>query len=186
LDAFSWVGQIFEAMFQFIPRLVIVRDTHGAVKWTMQGVKEVKGGTRTWYWPATTEIELLVTARQTLNLYPQSLETRDGKQISVSGFLVYSIEDVVKAIGQRNWDVETTIADISGGTICSLVLSYDYEDLLAAISSGKFSEELTQACQERLSEFGVNVQEAGFMAFTSCRALNLLGTPVRVTNHSGE
>ena len=99
---------------------------------------------------------------------------------------MYSIEDVVKAIGRRNWDVETTIADISGGTICSLVLSYNYEELLAAISNGNFGEELTRACQERLSEFGVNVQEAGFMAFTSCRALNLLGTPVQVTQHSGD
>lgn len=50
------------------------------------------------YWPLTTEVEVLVTARQTLAVPDQVMTTKDGKKIVVKTLVVYKIRDIVHAI----------------------------------------------------------------------------------------
>ena len=175
---FGLLGQILDGILSVIPRLVVVRATHHAVKW--RNGKEpipVKPGL-TVYWPLVTEMEMLVVARQTLNLSTQVLMTRDKKQVVVGAFVVYKISDIVQAIGERNWDVESTVADITQAAIVEEITSRDLDDLLVGISGGRESElnkALTHNCRGELRQFGVYINRAGLTDFSTCKVHKVLG-----------
>lgn len=173
-SAFAWLGQIFDAMLQFFPRRVIVRATHGGVKWTWRGgVKELKPGVR-FYWPLLSDIELIVTARQTVNTRTQALVTKDGKQVAVGGVVVYSIGDVVQSIGKLNFDPIDTVGDISQAAIVKVITSLLYEEIVSGIST-TVEEALTHSCRKSLRQYGVYVHRAAITDFAPSRTFNLLG-----------
>jgi regulator of protease activity HflC (stomatin/prohibitin superfamily) len=178
--AFGWLGQIFEAMLTLVPRITIVRNTHAAVKWKTKGrVVAIPGGRRTFYWPLLTEIEKIVVARQTINLATQCLMTKDQKQVVAGGYVVCHINDVIKAIGEKNWDVDSTVGDIVMGTILEVVMQHTLEELMDGIADGKtgrFMQGLTDACNKDLRQFGVYVNRAGLTDFATCRVYKVLGS----------
>ena len=175
--AFSWLGQIFEALLQFVPRRVIVRATHGGVKWRVWGEpKELKPGVR-WYWPLLSEIELHVTARQTVNTRTQALVTKDNRQVVAGGVVVYSIRDIVQAIGKLNWSPDATVGDITQAAIMQVITRLTYEEILTGISEAT-EEELTTRCKKALRQYGIYVHRAALTDFSVCKTLNLLGLNV--------
>ena len=108
-SAFAWLSQLIETFYRFIPHIIIIRATHAGVKWVRgKHIKPLMPGLHL-YWPLTTEIEVLVTARQTLAIPDQVLTTKDGKKVTVKTLVVYKIRDVVQAIGKQNWDVDSTV-----------------------------------------------------------------------------
>lgn len=185
--AFGWLGQIFEALLQFIPRIVIVRNTHQAIKWKVRGkVIAIPRGRRTWYWPLVTELETIVVARQTSDVRTQVLMTRDRKQVVAGAMVIYWIDDVVKAIGEKNWDVDSTVNDIVMAVVSEEVTSKTLDELLDGIAEGRegeFYKDFTENCRRQLTQFGVKVIRARFTDFSTCRVYKVLGSE---TSYQGE
>ena len=177
--AFGWLGQIFDALLQFVPRILIVRNTHQAVKWKRGGkVVAVERGRRTTYWPLLTEVETIVVARQTTDVRTQVLMSRDRKQVVAGAMVVFWIDDVIQAIGERNWDVESTVTDIVMSVVSEEITSKTLDELLDGIAEGKdgdFYKAFTENCRKQLAQFGVKVLRARFTDFSTCRVYKVLG-----------
>lgn len=175
MEAFAWLSEIFNGLLSFIPRPVIVRATHGGVKWRLgKKVREMVPGWH-WYWPLTTEIEVIVTARQTHDLpSPQAVETRDGVSVAVGSLIVYSINDIVQAIGERNWDVDSTVNDITKAAIVGVVSQWDYSDLRDELTD-TVEKELTAMCRKHLRQFGVYVHRCAVTDFSHTTVRMLFG-----------
>jgi regulator of protease activity HflC (stomatin/prohibitin superfamily) len=177
--AFAWLGQIFDALLQLVPRRVIVRATEGGVKWSLWfGPKEMKPGIRI-YWPLISDIEVIVVARQTLNTPTQSLMTSDGETVVAGGVIIYKISDVVQAIGKANWCPETTAGDIVQAALVEIVASHECDFILKNIS-GVIEEELTLKTREQLRRFGVYVGRAALADFSTVRQLNHSGIAINI------
>ncbi len=172
---FSWLAEIFNGLLSFIPRPVIVRATHGGIKWRWgHKVIELKPGWR-WIWPLTTDWEIIVVARQTHNIVkPQAVESLDGETLAVSALIVYSINDIVKAIGCRNWAVDTTINDIAESAVIHTFSKYPYDYIQQNLCT-KIEEELTETCKRELLKYGVLVQQAKISGFAKVEMKMLLG-----------
>ena len=171
---FSWLSDIFNGILQFIPRPLIIRATHGGIVWIFGSkVVELKPGWR-WVWPLIMDWEIIPVARQTEKISCQGLITKDSKQVGVRVIVVYSIRDMVQAIGQRNWDVGTTVNDIAAAAVVQVVTKWDLEDLLAEITD-KVEEQLTEACKKELHKFGVSVQKCCFIDFSTCLVYKIMG-----------
>lgn len=172
---FTWLSNIFNGILSFIPRPQIIRATHGGVKWRL-GKKVIKLSPGwPWYWPLTTDIEIIVTARQTYKLpKPQFIKTADNITIAVGWVLVYSINDVVKAIGQQNWDVETTINDVTQSIVACAINTKDYVEIQKNLAT-TVSSELTQLCKKELNKFGVLVQQVKITDFAETEVKMILG-----------
>jgi len=178
-SAFGWLGRLFEAMLELVPRRVIVRATEGGVRWSIwRKPREIKPGFRM-YWPLITAIEIIVVARQTINTPTQSLMTRDGETVVAGGVTIYHISDVVKAIGERNWSPEETAADISQAALVEVISSHDLDWLLENIS-GKVEKELTEKTREQLRKYGVHVGRAALADFSTVRQLNHSGIVINI------
>lgn len=174
---FGFLGQIIEAILSFVPRLVVIRATHRGVKWKRGKHPIAVGPGLTVYWPLVSELDLVAVARQTLNLTTQHLVTSDDVPVAIGGFVVYTIEDVVLAIGEKNYDVDDTIGDLAQAALVEEVTALSYAELLEGLAGGVDSElykSMTQNLHEQLSEYGVAVERAGLTDFAKCRVFRLL------------
>ena len=121
------------------------------------------------------DIEVVPVARQTLGLTMQTLTTSDSKSIAVAGVVVYSINDILKAIGERNFDVDDTLAEISKAAIVAVINGWSLGDLSGDVPG--IEKDLTKECRKQLRPFGVYVHRAALTDFTVCRPISLLGMP---------
>lgn len=115
-----------------------------------------------------------VVARQTVNTRTQALVTKDNRQIAAGGVVIYSINDIVQAIGKLNWQPDDTVKDISQAAIVHVITSMTYEELKAGVSD-KVEEALTLRTRKALRQYGIYVHRAALTDFSPCRTFNLLG-----------
>ena len=110
-SAFAWLNTLVQTFYRFFPHILIVRATHAGVKWAWGSRIKTLGPGLHVYWPLTTEVEVIVTARQTLTIPDQVLATKDGKKVVVKTLVVYKIRDAEHAIGKSigTWTRRSTI-----------------------------------------------------------------------------
>jgi regulator of protease activity HflC (stomatin/prohibitin superfamily) len=167
------IGQFLQAILGIIPRLVIIRTTHGGVKFR-RGKKALamRPGLHI-YWPVVTQVEVVPVARQTVSLPSQVLTTQDDKSIMVAGSVVYTINDVILAYGGVNYDVPTTLDDVARAAIVELITSKTLEQLKGCKT--EINADFTLLCRKRLKAYGVGVRSAYFTDFAQCRVYRLVG-----------
>lgn len=169
----SWLSAPLEALWTFFPRRAIIRHTHMGVKWSLwRRPRAVYPGVR-WYWPLITDMEVIPVARQPHNTTAQSLESSDGRTLSIAISIAYRINDVLAAIGEKNYDIDDSINERTRVACAKIVLNTDYQDLF----SEDVEKELTRECKRQLKKYGVLVESASITDFTTCRPLNLIGIP---------
>src|SRR4030067_794893 len=96
-SAFAWLNQLFQAIYQLFPRILIVRATHGGIAWVRgKHVKLLVPGLHI-YWPLTTDVEVIVTARQTLAIPDHVMATKDSKKVGGKTLVGDRISDPVRA-----------------------------------------------------------------------------------------
>lgn len=167
-------------MFAWIPRVLIVRSTHGGVQWKTKltdddaepEVIELKPGLH-WYWPLTSDIDLIVTARRPVDIPTMSLLTKDGKSVIVSAAVVFRINDVIKALGEKNWDVDSTLVDVTQSVIFNAVRSRTFAELLDQPTA--LLNELTENTKKGVSKFGILVESVLAKDFDASRTYRILG-----------
>jgi regulator of protease activity HflC (stomatin/prohibitin superfamily) len=172
LDQLSALIQTFVS---FIPHLDLLKSTHGGVKFKRGGrVVQIKPGLY-WWWPATTEVAEIPVVKQAINLTDQVIPTAaNGKPLSVSGVIVYTIFDPLAALS-KNHDVDETIAEVARAAIMEVMAGQKVTDLKTSLSNGELSKKLTSMCKKRLREFGVAVQRCNLTDFTTCVAIKMIG-----------
>lgn len=177
--AFAWFNRLIEAFYLLFPRIVIVRATHGGVKWVRGSrVLPLKPGLHI-YWPLTTEIEVIVTARQTLALPVQVLTTQDGHKVVAGTVVVYKIRDVEQAIGKTNWDVDTTLNDITQAAVGRVMATHSYVDILKGVTDASLTMSLTREVRRELRQFGVYVCRCKLVDFAECKVYKVVGDAPR-------
>ncbi len=168
----EWLAAITDRVFSVFPRLLLVQQTHRAVKFTGSKAKELGPGLHIW-WPLISEVEEIPVARQTVNLDIQVLVTKDGKTLAVGGVVVYSIKSAIDAI-VRNYDHDETLSDVSMTAITEVVVNHTFDELMAALRGGTLERELTKRARRRLKAFGFKVDRCALTDITPCRAIRLL------------
>ncbi len=161
------LGQVVKWLLSWFPHYIVVRRTHGGVKF-VGGSKVVRlnPGIR-WYWPLITHYECEPVTRQTFNLPNQVLETADGVQVLVSGVIRYRITDTVKAFGDA-WDFNEILRDVSMAAVVSVVGARPHTELRQALVDGTLRKELTRHVRRELRSYGVTVQKAYLSDFARC------------------
>lgn len=171
--ALDWFGQAIEWLGRFIPRIVIVRSTHGGVRFKHgRSAKAITPGLII-YWPLTTEVEIIPVVRQSHNMPTQALVTKDGKRVVVSGVLVFAISDILAYLS-KSWDCFDTINDISMVAIAQVITTHDYSYLLENLAT-TIQAELTKQTRRRLRVYGVRVYRTSLTDFSGCITIKNLG-----------
>jgi regulator of protease activity HflC (stomatin/prohibitin superfamily) len=173
--AFAWIGWIAEWFSQFFPRWVIIRTTHGGVKF-VRGHKTIPLGPG-WhaFWPLTTEIIIYPTARQAVDLRTQTLMTTDGYTIVVGGLIVYEITDIEAALA-RTYDTDQTIKDVAMSAIHDVMVRMSWTDVKTGQEFGTLNLKLRKRVRKELKPYGVKVLKVTITDLAKTRVYKLLQT----------
>lgn len=159
MHALDWLGDIAQWLLALIPRVVLVRRTHGAVRFTRDHVKELKAGIHL-YWPVWSEVQQICVVRQTLNLSYQCLMSKDKETVVVAAIVVFRITDAAAALTTTD-NIQDTIHDVAMAAIRRVVSSCDFDEIHANTSKGKSIDSLLRRrLQSELSTYGVAVDRA--------------------------
>lgn len=171
MSILEWFGRIVDFIISTIPRFFILRPTHKAVKWPWGGKAVPLGSGIHWYWPLVTECELIVAARQTNPLPPQSIPV-SGESYTVRGVAVFSIDDVVLAIGGNNWDVDSTVNDLCQAAIMDICAAQDVESIFDIQSLNKA---ITAEARELLKTYGINLETCRLLEIAQTKTHRIFG-----------
>lgn len=126
-----------------------------------------------WVWPLG--IEHVFTANivtNTTNLGVQSLTTKDGHSISISGLLTWKIIDAPKFLLEVEGGGEA-IADLTFGAVADLVQSHTWEQ----VSEPEFPARVATKLRRRAGRYGIEIERLQFSDLTRCRSLRLWNAP---------
>lgn len=163
----SWFSDMMNTFGNIFPRVVLVQQTHRAVKFSGSKAKELGPGIH-WWWPLVSQIEEIPVARQTVNLPSQSLVTLDDVTIVVSGVVVYSIRSAIDAI-VKNYDHEDTLKDVAMCSIAKVISGVTWKELREQQRGGKLQERLTKAVRQSLRPFGFRVSRTALTDIVPCK-----------------
>lgn len=151
-DLALWVGDLF-------PRWELLPPTHGGVKFKPGGkVKVLKPGIY-WWWPVTTEVQEIEIKRQTITV-SQRLTTKDECTVLVVAVIVFTIDDVIKALVETR-DFEDTVEEVSQKLVIKPIMGRTFEQIMKDMSeSNEMRNEVTRGARSLLSEYGVAVIDA--------------------------
>jgi regulator of protease activity HflC (stomatin/prohibitin superfamily) len=158
--AFAWLGTLAETLMKFFPHLRIIKSTQGGVKWRKGEEITVLGPGLHWYWPLITVIEVVTTVRDTIDLNGQTLVTKDGKAMLVSGMVMYSVSDVEKLLTSAP-DYTSTICDVCMNCMHDVFIKYEWEQIREGLLDGTIGKELKKAASEELRGFGIKIISLG-------------------------
>ena len=127
-----------------------------------------------WYWPLTTELEVMVTARQTLSIPDQILTTKDGKKVTVKTLVVYKIRDIIQAIGRVNWDVDSTVNDLTQSAVVRVVATHNLAEILQGMTDETIINTMTKEVRKELRQYGVYIVRAKLVNFAEAKVFKLL------------
>ena len=82
--------------------------------------------------------------------------------------------DPVRAIGKLNWDVDTTINDLTQSAVVRVIATHSYDEIMAGIRDESLTKTLTKATRRELRQFGVHVTRCKLVDFADCKVFKLL------------
>jgi len=182
---FAWLNEAMLWIGQWIPRLLIVLSSERGIRYRNgRDVAILEPGLRV-YWPIATKCQVVNVMRQVLNLSTQTLTTKDGKPVIVSGLVVYRIEDVELYLVD-NHDADAGIDEVTCAEIRTVLIGLSLEEVQAERTSNRLDGRLKRAAAKSLKPFGVAVEECRLTDFAPARVLSIAGTPVSVTVNTGK
>lgn len=181
--AFGWIGEFIAWLVNWLPHLGICRKTHGGVKFVWgKTIKEIKPGLYVW-WPPTTEIEVVPVARQTLTWEAQRLTTKDDHVITIKVVVVFTLEDVKKALVDTA-DYDDTAEDIAGEAIADIVSENTYDDLRK--NQRAIENDMARKTRTTLKTYGLYVERCRIVDFAKTRMISIDGSPMIIIAPSEE
>jgi len=157
MQAFDFINDIMRWFERFVPHWALLDPTDGGVKFTHK--KEpvlLIPGEIYWWWPVVSNRYTIETKRQTMTI-TQRLTTKDEVTVMVTTVIVFTVDDVMKALVETR-DFEDTIAEIGEKLIVKPITSRDFTETLRSISdSNDLNNEVKRIARSTLGEFGVNV-----------------------------
>lgn len=175
MHALDWIGSIAEWLLALVPRLMLIRKTHGGVRFTRGHAVVLRPGCH-WMWPVWSQIQTICVVRQTLNLPYQSLVSADGHGVVVAVTVVYEIDDVLKALTETD-NVLDTVGDIAQWSIKRVVSVCSVEELRrGTLANGrKIDNILRSKLTSDLTCYGVVVRQGFICEFSVPRMIRLMG-----------
>lgn len=174
----QWLERLFDKILSLMPAIVLVEPTERAARVT--GGKRYRIIEPGWYfvWPVVQYIIRMDVVTQVVDLPPQTVRTRDGHDLVVSGCIRYRIADIEKALFAVQ-DVDKAFSTLALGVI----LEYMQTRTLAECGDVEsIKKELRRGVAEAAGGWGLKVESVMLTDLGCVRSLRLFGDNLRLGN----
>lgn len=171
----EWLNKIFDGLLSLVPHIVTIEPIEYGAKITGGSHYKIIGPG--WYiiWPVIQNIIVMEVVTQVVDLLPQTIMTKDGTELVVSGGIRYRIADIEKALFNVQ-DVDKAISTLALGVIFDHVRTHTHEECsnVEAIKA-----ELRRGLAEAASGWGLKIEKVYLTDFGRVRSLRLFGDNLR-------
>lgn len=155
----NWITQFLDRFFSFVPRLFVVDPDESGVRTTprlKEGIR-VKDLLPGWWivWPVIQNAEKIKIKTQVVDLRPQSIWTKDGKELVISGSIKYRVDSAAKAILEI-FDYDMNIRTLALGIIFDFVSEHTLEELKENFRQLK--EQILKGLREASRGWGLKIE----------------------------
>lgn len=167
----GWIGQNIAALVPF----KIVRSYQRAVRfWLGKPGKELGQGFW-WTIPGLLTIEVVDVRDDTANLPTQSVTTSDGKSVTFSANVRFSITDAVAYVTTVQ-QFDFSLTNIAMSHLAKRVRDNTLSDLLA--EQRQLESSLRDTMTTRAKRWGVTIHEVGLTDLTCAKTMRFYGDPL--------
>lgn len=167
----EWLRELIEKLTCFIPRPVMLADFQAGVRITWGKWNKVVASGLFWYIPLFQEIIYLDVQTQVVDLRGQSVHTKDGKHIIVSGAIQYSIKDIYKAVFNVQ-DIDKSLENLTLGVILEYVNNRTLEECQEV---SELKKEILKGIRDAAQGWGVKLERIYITDLDESRNLRLIG-----------
>ena len=167
----EWLRELIQRLTCFIPRPLILADFQAGVRITWGKWNRVVSSGLFWYIPLFQEIIYMDVQTQIVDLRGQSVHTKDGKHIIVSGAMQYSIKNIYKAVFNVQ-DVDKSLETLALGVILEYVNNRTLEECQEV---GELKKEILKGIKEAAHGWGVKIERIYITDLDETRNLRLIG-----------
>lgn len=170
----AFLNDFFTWLVTYLPNLDLMQANYGGVKFLPGGkVKLIKPGMYI-YWPLTTTVKEIQIKRQSIEVQ-QELTTKDSITVMVKTVIVFTVDDVMKAIVETADFDDTTEEMGQKGTVMA-IMSREFNQILSdMVSTTDIRNEVTQGARSALKPFGVKVEDAFISSFAETEVFSHAG-----------
>jgi len=167
----QWLNSLIRWLTCFIPRPLILSDYEAGVRITWgKWNKQVASGLF-WYIPLFQKIIYMEIQTQIVDLRGQSVHTKDGKHIIVSGAIQFSIKDIYKAVFNVQ-DVDKSLETLALGIILEYV---NHRTLKECQEVDELKKEILRGIREAAQGWGCRIERIYITDLDETRNIRLIG-----------
>jgi len=167
----EWLRELIQRLTCFIPRPLILANYEAGVRISFGKYNKVITSGWFWYIPLFQKIINMEVQTQVVDLRGQSVHTKDGKHIIVSGALQYSIKDVYKAVFNVQ-DVDKSLETLALGIILEYVNNRTLEECQEVV---ELKKEILKGIKEAAQGWGVKIERIYITDLDETRNLRIIG-----------
>ena len=167
----EWLRELIQRLTCFIPRPLILTDYEAGIRVTWGKWNKVIASGLFWYITLFKKIIYMDVQTQVVDLRGQSVHTKDGKHIIVSGAMQYSIKDVYKAVFNVQ-DVDKSLETLALGVILEYVNNRTLEECQEV---NELKKEILKGIKEAAHGWGVKIERIYITDLDETRNLRLIG-----------
>jgi len=167
----EWLNTLIQRLTCFIPRPLILTDYEAGVRVTWGKWNKVVSSGLFWYIPLFQKMIYMEVQTQVVDLRGQSVHTKDGKHIIVSGAIQYSIKDINKAIFNVQ-NVDQSLETLALGVILEYVNKRTLEECQEVVDLKK---EILKGMKEAAQGWGVKIERIYITDLDESRNIRLIG-----------
>lgn len=172
----GWLQQIFDKLLSLLPAVVVIEPTEMGARITGGRRYRVLGPGWYLWWPVVQRVIRMTTITQVVDLKPQTVRTRDGRELVVSGGIRYHIHDIEKALFAVD-DLDKALSTTALGVILEYVQTRTVDECMDA---ERIKRELRRGLAEAARGWGVRVEQVYLTDLGRVRSLRLFGDNINV------
>jgi len=167
----EWLKELINRLTCFIPRPLLLSDYEAGVRITWgKWNKKIASGLF-WYVPLFQKIIYMEVQTQVVDLRGQSVQTKDGNSVIVSGALQYSIKDIYKAVFNVQ-DIDKSLETLALGIILEYV---KLRTLNECQEVEELKKEILKGIKDAAQGWGVKIERVYITDLDKTRNIRLIG-----------
>jgi len=166
----DWLRELLQQLFCFIPRPILLTPYEAGLRFTFgKFIKKITNGWFFWI-PLFQKIVYMEIQTQVVDLRSQSVRTKDGQSVIVSGAIQYSIKNVEKAILNVQ-DVDKSLETLALGVILEFVKNKTLED---CHNIEALKKEILRGIKDAAQGWGLKIEKIYITDLDKTRNIRLL------------
>lgn len=151
----EFLNKLYEAIRRLIPRIELIQPDEAGVRVTLGTREKILGPGWYLYWPIIQEIFFATITTQVQDVRCQSITSKDGRGMVVSGAIRCKITDIRKAMLEvRN--CEESLVALSLGVLLSVASTMTEEELY---DTEQLGESILKKIREEAAGWGLKIQK---------------------------